>query len=42
MTADVWALRPLFDADLEDFRGAVRTYIDRRVLPHAERWDVGK
>ncbi|MGQ0845724.1 MAG: acyl-CoA dehydrogenase family protein [Sporichthyaceae bacterium] len=39
MTVGPWASRPLFGSDHEDFRGAVRTYIERHVSPHAERWD---
>ncbi|MGQ0464998.1 MAG: acyl-CoA dehydrogenase family protein [Sporichthyaceae bacterium] len=39
MTANPWAPRALFDADHEAFRESVRTYIERHVAPHVERWD---
>jgi alkylation response protein AidB-like acyl-CoA dehydrogenase len=34
--------RVLFEADHEDFRGAVRTFLAKEVVPHAEAWAEAK
>jgi long-chain-acyl-CoA dehydrogenase len=39
MATDLWARRPFFDDDHEAFRGAVRTFVERHVVPEMDKWE---
>ena len=39
---DVWATRPVFEADHEAFRATVRTFLQRHVVDHLEQWELDR